>query len=45
MGLIKDHGKEIEDDPILKLNPTLYKVVQTKVEGDLVDSFQRLMED
>ena len=27
MGLIKDIGKEEEEDPIMKLNPTLYKVV------------------
>ena len=29
MGLLKDVTKE-EEDPIMKLNPTLYKVVQEK---------------
>ena len=29
MGLLKDIAKD-EDDPIMKLNPTLYKVVQEK---------------
>ena len=29
MGLLKDIGN-VDDDPIMKLNPTLYKAVQTK---------------
>ena len=35
-----------EDDPIMRLNPTLYKVVQqTKVDPkNLTDPFQKIME-
>lgn len=45
MGLIKDLTKE-EEDPIMKLNPTLYKVVQANKadESNFTDPFQKIME-
>lgn len=45
MGLIKDLSKE-EEDPIMKLNPTLYKVVQANKadEANFTDPFQKIME-
>jgi len=45
MGLIKDLTKD-EDDPIMKLNPTLYKVVQAnkRDEANFADPFQKIME-
>ena len=39
MGLIKDLTKK-EDDPIMRLNPTLYKVVENKMdESNFTDPF------
>ena len=45
MGLLKDLTKE-EDDPIMMLNPTLYKVVQAnkRDEANFTDPFQKIME-
>ena len=45
MGLLKDLTKE-EDDPIMMLNPTLYKQVQaTKHDpNNFTDPFQKIME-
>ena len=45
MGLIKDLTKE-EDDPIMKLNPTLYRVVQANKAEDtnFTDPFQKIMQ-
>ena len=45
MGLIKDLTKE-EDDPIMKLNPTLYRVVQAgkREDANFTDPFQKIMQ-
>ena len=44
MGLIKDLTKK-EDDPIMRLNPTLYKVVENKMdEKNFTDPFQKIMQ-
>ena len=45
MGLLKDTKKD-EDDPIMKLNPTLYKAVAVKRNdpGNFTDPFQKIME-
>jgi hypothetical protein len=44
MGLIKDLTK-YEEDPIMKLNPTLYKVVENKLDkSNFTDPFQKIME-
>ena len=45
LGLIKDLTKD-EEDPIMKLNPTLYKVVNAKVQEDsnFTDPFQKIMQ-
>jgi len=44
MGLVKDIGKEQEEDPIMKLNPTLYKVVQARQEDNFTDPFKKIMD-
>lgn len=44
MGLMKDLTKK-EDDPIMRLNPTLYKVVENKQDpNNFTDPFQKIMQ-
>jgi|TARA_B110000305_G_C19114419_1_gene481307 hypothetical protein len=45
IGQIKDLTKE-EDDPIMKMNPTLYKVVDANknIDGNFSDPFHKIME-
>jgi hypothetical protein len=43
VGLLKDQLNN-EDDPIMKLNPTLYKVVQQESKPNFTDPFQKIME-
>lgn len=44
MGSIKNITKR-EDDPVMKLNPTLYKVVENKQdESNFTDPFHKIMQ-
>jgi len=44
MGGLKDLTKR-EDDPIMKLNPTLYKVVENNLDkSNFTDPFQKIMQ-
>ena len=45
LGLVKNIGKEEEDDPIMKLNPTLYKAVSiSSSQNNFTNPFQSIME-